>query len=136
MTDTTTRTPLFSVTLDDCRVETFSVSGAGGQHRDRTSNGVRITHEPSGATGRGVESRSQLTNKREAFKKMAASPQFQFWASQKRREMQGAISPAAYAAMEVANPDRIRVETKTDGKWVEVPFDAPLDGAVDEPIRR
>jgi len=35
---------LFSVTIKDCKVETFSVSGAGGQRRDKKQTGVRITH--------------------------------------------------------------------------------------------
>jgi protein subunit release factor B len=35
---------LFSVTMNDCDMQTFTVSGAGGQHRDKAKTGVRITH--------------------------------------------------------------------------------------------
>ncbi len=35
---------LFSVTMSDCDMTTFTVSGAGGQRRDKCQTGVRITH--------------------------------------------------------------------------------------------
>lgn len=35
---------LFSVTMSDCDMSTFTVSGPGGQHRDKAKTGVRITH--------------------------------------------------------------------------------------------
>lgn len=68
------------VTIKDCDVQTFRVSGAGGQHRDKTSAGVRVVHRPSGATGQGRESRSQHANKRTAFVRMAESAAFRTWA--------------------------------------------------------
>jgi protein subunit release factor A len=66
--------------ISDCRVDTFRVSGAGGQHRDKTSNGVRVTHLPSGARGESREERSQLQNKKIAFRRMAESVAYQTWA--------------------------------------------------------
>lgn len=69
------------ITMKDCRMDTFSVSGAGGQRRDHTNTGVRITHIASGATGIGSESRKQIDNKRTAFVRMANSPTFRDWAS-------------------------------------------------------
>lgn len=116
---TAERKLLFSVTLDDCKVETFSVSGAGGQHRDRTASGVRVTHVESGAVGRGVDSRSQLVNKKAAFKKMVADPRFTFWVTEERREMEGHQSAEQYAEQEINNPKHIRVEGKDPaGRWV------------------
>lgn len=38
------KTLLFSVTMADCEVSTFTVSGAGGQRRDKKETGVRVTH--------------------------------------------------------------------------------------------
>lgn len=61
-------------------MSTFSVSGGGGQRRDHTNTGVRITHIASGATGMGTESRKQIDNKRDAFIRMANSPMFKAWA--------------------------------------------------------
>lgn len=71
---------LFRVTIKDCEVEQFRPSGAGGQHRDKTSNGVRIVHKPSGAVGQSSEDRSQARNKRTAFRRMGESAEFQQWA--------------------------------------------------------
>jgi protein subunit release factor A len=67
---------VLSVTLKDCRVDTFRCSGHGGQNVNKRDTGVRIVHEPSGAVGESREERSQLQNKRTAFKRMAAHPRF------------------------------------------------------------
>ncbi|WP_159599755.1 peptide chain release factor family protein [Agromyces humi] len=111
---------MFSVTLDDCKVETFMVGGAGGQHRDRTYAGVKITHLASGASGRAVDDRSQLRNKKAAWKKMAESPKFQYWLALERARREGRQTPEEYAAAEIANSSHLRVEVRgDDGKWVE-----------------
>ena len=137
MAETPARTPLFSVTLKDCRVDTFMVGGAGGQHRDRTSSGVRIVHEPSGAKGEATDSRSQLANKKDAFGKLVKHPLFQFWIMEERRRLEGHQSAADYAAAEVADPRKIRVEVKdADGRWAEVGFDDTLDAPATSKDRR
>ena len=78
----------FSVTIKDCKVQTFTSGGKGGQHQNRTQTGVRIIHEPSGAVGESRSTRSQLRNKREAFRKMAESSEFQVWAKMKASNTQ------------------------------------------------
>jgi protein subunit release factor A len=70
---------LFRVTMKDCDRETFRVSGAGGQHRDKTSNGVRIRHRASGAVGESRQERSQHKNEQIAFRRMAESDKFETW---------------------------------------------------------
>ena len=55
---------VMSVTLADCRVDTFRPSGHGGQGMQKRDSGVRITHPPSGAVGQSTESREQLKNKK------------------------------------------------------------------------
>lgn len=45
------REPIVTVTAADCRWDYYRGSGAGGQHRNKTSSAVRCTHEPSGAVG-------------------------------------------------------------------------------------
>lgn len=35
---------LFSVTIKDCRVDTFTVGGNGGSGKDTSNTGVRVTH--------------------------------------------------------------------------------------------
>lgn len=68
--------PLLSVTLKDCRVDTFSAGGKGGQNQNRRSTGVRVVHPPSGAVGEARDQRSQIQNKRAAFRRMAESEKF------------------------------------------------------------
>ncbi len=67
------------ITIHDCKENTFSVSGSGGQRRDHTNTGVRLVHEPSGAVAEGRQSRKQSENRREAFLKLVNSKIFQNW---------------------------------------------------------
>lgn len=67
---------ILSVTLKDCRVDTFRAGGKGGQNQNKRDTGVRIVHPPSGAVGESREERSQLQNKTKAFRKMAESDKF------------------------------------------------------------
>lgn len=71
-----TRQLMFSVTLKDCEVQTFRSGGKGGQNQNKRDTGVRIIHHPSGARGEARDERSQLQNKRLAFKRMADHPLF------------------------------------------------------------
>jgi protein subunit release factor B len=71
------RTRILSVTIADCDVQTFRAGGSGGQNQNKRDTGVRIIHRASGARGEARDERSQLQNKRLAWKRMAASPQFQ-----------------------------------------------------------
>lgn len=70
------REKILSVTLKDCRVDYFRAGGKGGQKQNKTNSGVRVVHPPSGASGEGRDQRSQLANKRAAFRRMAESEKF------------------------------------------------------------
>lgn len=73
------RTPTVRVTINDCVVQTFRAGGNGGQNQNKRDTGVRVIHPPSGARSESRVERSQLLNKRAAFKKMAETPEMQRW---------------------------------------------------------
>ncbi len=67
------------MTIKDCEVSTFTVKGPGGSGKDTSQTGVLIRHLPSGAAGRGTETRSYDKNRRSAWIKLANSKEFKAW---------------------------------------------------------
>lgn len=125
----TERNLVFSVTIHDCRVDTFRSGGKGGQHQNTSDTGVRVVHEPSGAVGESREQRSQLQNKKAAFRRMADHAKFKLWVN-KQLYAEPSDGNAGYAWKFEAGrwapntgpdipADEIKIEYWHNSSWIE-----------------
>lgn len=112
-----TRELVLSVTLADCTVQTFRAGGKGGENQNKRNTGVHIIHPQSGARGEARDERSQLQNKKLAFKRMAESKAFKAWV----RKQAGNDARLHAEVERELWPDRTMTEVKNEkGEWIEL----------------
>lgn len=111
------REKLFSVSIHDCEVQVFRSGGNGGQGQNTTDSGVRIIHHPSGARAECRETRSQLENRRRAFRRMAETPQFRGWVAVQTGRIKSDEPIQREVAAELADPSKLRIEVGNGKHW-------------------
>lgn len=75
--------PEFCYTKKDFSLDWFSGTGAGGQHRNKHQNCLRLTHIPSGIQVTAQTARDRATNQRNAF--MSLKPRLTAWIKQQMK---------------------------------------------------
>ena len=122
----------------DLRIDTYRASGAGGQHVNKTSSAIRITHFPSGIVVQCQNERSQHRNKDIAMKMLKA----QLYEREKRiqkeeqQDLHGdkkEISWGSQIRSYVLQPYRMIKDHRTNYEMGNV--DSVLDGNLDPFIK-
>jgi len=122
----------------DLRIDTYRASGAGGQHVNKTSSAIRITHFPSGIVVQCQNERSQHRNKDIAMKMLKAQlyeREKQLQKSQ-QQELHGDKKEIAWGSQirsYVLQPYRLAKDHRTNCEIGNV--DAVLDGNIDPFIK-
>ncbi len=108
---------LFSITKKDFKINYFSGTGAGGQHRNRHMNSVRLTHLPSNVTVTGQSNKERLSNIKEALNNILKHPKFKIWHNEKVMEMLTGKS-IDDRVNESMSPENLIIESKDEnGRW-------------------
>ncbi len=122
----------------DLRIDTYRASGAGGQHVNKTSSAIRITHMPSGIVVQCQSQRSQHKNKASAMKVLKA--RLYEMERQARDEERNALESSkqdiAFGSQirsYVLHPYRMVKDLRTSEETSNV--DAVLDGDLDAFIK-
>lgn len=119
---------------DDLKIDTFRASGAGGQHVNKVSSAVRITHLPTGIIVSCQSERSQYRNKEMALKILKARL-YDLQIKEQERRLMGIVGDKKEIAWGsqirsyILQPYRLVKDNRTGVEVGNV--DAVLDGDID-----
>ena len=119
---------------DEIRVDTYRSSGAGGQHINKTSSAIRITHLPTGIVVQCQNERSQHMNKDKAMQMLKAKLYLlkQQENAQKEADIRGEVTEIGWGNQirsYVMQPYTMVKDHRTGVESGNV--DAVMDGAID-----
>lgn len=109
---------LFSITKKDLEIHFFSGKGAGGQHRNKHQNCVRMKHPNSGVSVIGQSQKERKANLKEAFLNLMGHPGFKMWQSMKIQEVLRGKTIEKEVA-EMIQPENLKVEYRENERWIE-----------------
>jgi peptide chain release factor 2 len=127
---------------DDIRIDFYRASGAGGQHVNKTSSAVRITHGPTGIVVQCQNERSQHKNRSQAMKMLKAK--LYMLEQQKRDDKlaklygnKGEIAWGNQIRSYVLQPYQMVKDHRTDFQVgnVEAVLNGDLDGFIESYLR-
>ncbi|WP_408609662.1 peptide chain release factor 2 [Catenibacillus scindens] len=119
---------------DDLRIDTYRSSGAGGQHVNKTSSAIRITHLPTGIVVQCQNERSQFQNKDKAMQMLKAKLYMlkQQENMEKMSGIRGEISENGFGSQirsYVMQPYKLVKDHRTNMEIANV--DSVMDGNID-----
>ncbi len=119
----------------DIRIDTYSPSGAGGQHINKTDSAVRVTHLATGITVQSQNERSQIKNRATAMKLLKArlyelEQEKQRASYEKHYNEKGAIEWGNQIRSYVFMPYQLAKDHRTGYETSQV--DLVMDGDIDD----